>query len=74
MARAHPRATANASDDLDMVGVGILGMRARVGQLKGKLFVKDCDCGLGVIAMIPYGAARSSRRAGHRSTVTAKAV
>jgi signal transduction histidine kinase len=43
----------NAGDDTEMIGVGILGMRARVRQLDGDLFIKNGNRGALIIATIP---------------------
>jgi signal transduction histidine kinase len=46
-------AAASATDDSEMIGVGISGMRARVRQLGGDLFLKNGDRGALIVATIP---------------------
>jgi signal transduction histidine kinase len=43
----------NAGDDTEIIGVGISGMRARIRQLDGDLFIKNGTRGALIIATIP---------------------
>jgi len=60
--------TATGSDDVEMIGVGIPGMRARVNQVKGELSVEDGRSGVQVMVVIPQGSTRSGRRTAPTTT------
>ena len=52
---------ANALDEVETLGVGIPGMRARVRQLNGELFIESSSEGVRIRAVIPQNPARASR-------------
>jgi signal transduction histidine kinase len=48
---------ANALDEVETLGVGIPGMRARVRQLDGELFIESSSQGVRIRAVIPQNPA-----------------